>query len=344
MYKAINYDPLDTSCVYIDVRSESEYKKGHIPRAINLPILNDEERHIVGDLYKNVSVADARRKGLSFVIPKLLDFYDAVSDINKKNPRAKIIFYCARGGYRSTSVALLLRGIGVPVFWVSGGYKSYRQIVASHLADEAFYPDMIVLHGLSGVGKTHLLKELSSRGMHCLDLEGIAFHKGSHLGHIGIDKVQTQQNFENKIFDSIISTASSYLFVESESKRIGNVLMPQALFNKIQNGTHLLVEADIDFRVELLVNDYVNFAEFDEQFLVSLKKLTIYTGEKFINEIIQLLHQKNYQEITRKLLLEYYDPLYNKSICKHNYNMTFYTNNISKTAGDIINWLSDSEL
>lgn len=341
MYKSIPYDPNDTNCYYIDVRSEAEYEKGHIPNAQNIPILNNEERHIVGDLYKNVSVDDARRKGLEFASKKLMTYFDAIEKIKSQHPDIKIVFYCSRGGYRSTSIALVLKGIGLPVFWIDGGYKSYRQIVLDHLSNPDFYPKMVVLHGLSGVGKTHVLKTLSSDQLPVLDLEGLAMHKGSHLGHIGIEAIQTQQTFENLIFESLIKLKSDYCFVESESKRIGPVFMPQPLYNSIQAGVHLLLNATIDFRVDLLVKDYSLCDDFDAQLRKALLKLGVYTSKVFLDELEILIQQKDYAKISERLLLEYYDPIYKKSIVKHKYTKEFDVMGIRSVSDEIRSWYTE---
>ncbi|GAU76076.1 tRNA 2-selenouridine(34) synthase MnmH [Fusibacter sp. 3D3] len=338
MYKSIPYDPSDLECYYIDVRSESEYEKGHIPNAKNLPILSNEERHVVGDLYKNVSVDAARRKGLEFVSQKLMLYFDAINELINQNPKLKIVFYCSRGGYRSTSIALLLKGIGIPVSWLQGGYKNYRQLVLEHLSDPLFYPKMLVIHGLSGVGKTHVLTTLESDHLPVLDLEGLAMHKGSHLGHIGIEQLQTQQNFENLVFEKIFKMPDKYCFVESESKRIGPVFMPQTLYNCIQAGIHSLLNAAIEFRVDLLVKDYSLCDDFDAQLRKALTKLSIYTSKAFLEDLEQLIQQKNYAQIAEKLLLEYYDPIYKKSIVKHEYAIQFEVRSIRQVSDEIINW------
>ncbi len=338
MYKSIPYDPSDTQCYYIDVRSETEFEKGHIPEAINLPILNNEERHVVGDLYKNTSVDDARRTGLEYASKKLMIYFDAIQKIQQVDPDKKVVFYCSRGGYRSTSIALLLQGIGLPVYRIDGGYKSYRQVVINHLSDPDFYPKMIVLHGLSGVGKTHILTALNAKNAPVLDLEGLAMHKGSHLGHIGIQDIQTQQTFENLIFQTILRLNSKYCFVESESKRIGPVFMPQPLYDCIQSGIHFLLSASIDFRVKLLVQDYSLCEDFDSQLRKALVKLSVYTSKVFLDELELLIQQKDYAKISERLLLEYYDPIYKKSIIKHEYTMHFDVTSITTVTEEILNW------
>lgn len=338
MYTAIPYNPLDHDCQYIDVRSEAEYEKGHIPGAINFPILSNDERHIVGNLYKNVSVDDARRVGLEAGSKKLQPLFDLVQKLQAEIPHAKLIFYCSRGGYRSTSVALLLRGIGLPVFWIAGGYKAYRQVVLSHLSNDHFYPKMIIVHGLSGVGKTHVLNSMEKLGLPVLDLEGIAAHKGSHLGSIGINAVQSQQDFENQIFDKLIKYNPEFCFVESESKRIGMLFMPQKLYDAVQTGDHVLLEASLDFRVDLLVEDYAQCENFDTQLRGALTKLSPYTSKAFLNELDNLIDAQNYAEIAQRLLLEYYDPVYNKSILKHDYLKRFQVISVEATATEISNW------
>lgn len=338
MYKAISYNPYDDNCQYVDVRSESEFQKGHIPGAINFPILSDEERHIVGHLYKNVSVDEARKVGLEAGSKKLLPLFNLVEHLQAEMPQHKIVFYCSRGGYRSTSVALLLRGIGLPVHWVSGGYKAYRQVVLNHLSAPDFYPKVIVLHGLSGTGKTHVLKTLQAKGLPVLDLESIANHKGSHLGHIGIEAIQTQQGFENQIFHELLRLNHKYCFAESESKRIGDVFMPQMLYDAIQTGEHIILEAQLSFRVQLLVSDYTHCENFDTQLKDAITKLSPYTSNVFLKELTELIDVQNYALIAQRLLLEYYDPLYQKSIIKHEYSETIQVSDINSASSQIASW------
>ncbi|MDO4800170.1 MAG: tRNA 2-selenouridine(34) synthase MnmH, partial [Bacillota bacterium] len=239
---------------YVDVRSEKEYASGHISNAINLPILNDLERHEVGWLYKNASVEEAKMRGAMYGGSKIEQFVRTISAIHRSigghptaenkslNPDSsshsagRVIVYCARGGYRSKSVVSLLNSIGIPVLQLEGGYKAYRQFVLNRLKGP--FPRFIGINGLTGSGKTYILHELQRRGEPTLDLEGAANHKGSTLGAIGTNKIQCVQQFENDLVSQLAEAEGRsrsrdlppYCFIEMESRRIGKLTIPAPLY------------------------------------------------------------------------------------------------------------------
>jgi tRNA 2-selenouridine synthase len=344
MYKAIPYDYKDSNRLYIDVRSESEYDKGHIIGAINLPILNDIERHEVGWIYKNASVEEAKRVGLQHGSAKLLVFFETVEQLRKDHPDKKIVFYCARGGYRSRSIALLMRSIDMPVYWLQGGYKSYRQEVLSALQNSEKLPTFIVVNGLSGVGKTHILMELKKLGHPVLDLEGAANHKGSHLGAIGTTGIQSVQSFENEIFHQLCQVDRFYCFVESESKRIGHVFVPNAIFDKLQGGIYIKVSASLDFRIKGLIEDYVSAPDFQHSFEAALDKIKPYITKELFAELSEHFKLGEYEHLTKKLLENHYDPIYFKSIDSHQHKSEFTCTDYATCANEIGEWINRSIL
>lgn len=344
MYKAIPYDYKDHSRLYIDVRSESEYDKGHIIGAVNLPILNDIERHEVGWIYKNASVEEAKKVGLRHGSAKLQMFFETVEKLRSDHPNKKIVFYCARGGYRSRSIALLMRSIDMPVYWLQGGYKSYRQEVLSVLHNSKTLPTFIVVNGLSGVGKTHILMELKKLGQPVLDLEGAANHKGSHLGAIGTSGKQSVQSFENEIFHQLSRIDHPYCFVESESKRIGHVFIPNEIFEKLQGGRYIKISASLNFRINGLINDYVSAPDFLNSFETALNKIKPYITKELFLEITEHFKQADYENLTKKLLENHYDPIYFKSINSHQHIAEFVCSNHSECASEIDQWLKRSIL
>jgi tRNA 2-selenouridine synthase len=344
MYTALPYDACDDKCIFIDVRSESEFEKGHIINAINLPILNNLERHEVGWIYKNSSVEEAKRVGLKHGSNKLHLFFETVDTIVKEHPDHKIVFYCARGGYRSRSIALLMQGIDLPVHWLQGGYKAYRKIVLDLLNNPDALPEFIVLNGYTGVGKTHVLESLKALGMDILDLEAAANHKGSHLGSIGTDRSQSVQLFENSIFHQLLNNNSGYCFVESESKRIGKVYVPGAVFDKLQRGLYIKLEASMEFRIKGLIKDYVEAPDFLNSFESALMRIKPYIGQMLYNEMLSYFKSGNYEELAHLLLDKHYDPIYLKSIQSHDHAQIFLVSSFDKCAKEIRTWFNHSIL
>ncbi len=343
MYQAIPYNPNDEA-IFIDVRSESEYKNGHIVDAINLPILYDLERHEVGWIYKNASVDEAKRLGLKYGSEKLHIFYDTLFELKKKYPCKKIIFYCARGGYRSRSIALLLRSIDVPVYWILGGYKAYRTEVLKKLNQPpAEFPNFIVLNGLTGVGKTHVLEELTKLGQPVVDLEAAANHKGSHLGAIGTDGQQSVQMFENNLYHQLNKADQSYCFIESESRRIGKVFVPKPMYQKMQEGKFILLTTDMDFRVSELLKDYTADESFTLQLNLALQKLKPYLSNEHMTELTTLVTSGNFEAFTKRILDVHYDPIYRKSITAHAHLKEFEVLNYLSTANNIVDWFYSQE-
>jgi len=346
MYHAIPYVFEKENNIYIDVRSESEYKTGHIIGAINLPILDDLERHEVGFIYKNASVEEAKRVGLKYGSEKLHLFYDALFKLRQDAPQKNIIFYCARGGYRSRSIALLLRSIDIPVFWLQGGYKGYRNEVLNKLnQSEDAYPDFIVLNGLTGVGKTHILQELATLGEPVIDLEGAANHRGSNLGAIGTDGYQSVQCFENSVYDQLMRIEhATYCFIESESRRIGQVFVPKTMFNKMQTGSFLLMTATIAFRINALMKDYSNEANFKSGILAGLPRIKPFMETEIYNALTDSFEKDDLLKFTELLLVHHYDPLYKKSIESHQHTHKFQVDDYVQCSKALIDWVTNSFL
>ncbi len=343
MYHAVPYIFEIDNAIYIDVRTQSEFKAGHIIGAINLPILDDLERHEVGFIYKNASVDEAKRIGIKYGSEKLQLFYDMIFKLSHESPDKKIIFYCARGGYRSRSIASLLRGIDIPVFWLKGGYKGYRNEVLQKLnQSEDDYPDFIVLNGLTGVGKTHILQELQAIGEPVIDLEGAANHRGSNLGAIGTDGHQSVQCFENAVYDQLMRINSSYCFIESESKRIGQVFVPKNMFSKMQAGSFLLMTATLSFRINALMNDYSKEANFKSGIMKGLPRIKPFMETEIYNTLIEAFEENDLLKFTELLLVHHYDPLYKKSIESHQHTHKFQVDDYVQCSKALAQWVASS--
>lgn len=326
--------------IFIDVRTEKEYLDDHILNAYNMPLFDNDEYCEVGTIYKQEGKHEAIDKGFEFVSPKLKDMYKTVKELSKEYEH--IVIYCARGGMRSGSVANLLTSIGIDLYKLEGGYKSYRNYVLDYLSTIMDKKQFIVLHGLTGVGKTDLLIELDKNNIDIVDLEYMARNTGSVFGFITYDeKPPTQKTFESRIFESLFFSKSDYLFIESESKRVGHVLVPNDIYEGIvRDGYHILVECDIKDRVKRLCKDYIydrsedNIQDLRECITTFRKRL----GHTTVDEYLELLDNKQYEELVEKFLVFYYDPLYMHSVNQYKYNNIIKFENINDITQKLISF------
>lgn len=308
--------------IFIDVRTEKEYLDDHILNAYNMPLFDNDEYCEVGTIYKQEGKHEAIDKGFDFVSPKLKDMYKLAKELTSEYEH--IVIYCARGGMRSGSVANLLSSIGIDLYKLEGGYKSYRNYVQNYLSNIMDKKQFIVLHGLTGVGKTELLIELEKNNIDILDLEYMARNTGSVFGFITYDeKPPTQKTFDSRIFESLFFSKSDYLFIESESKRVGHVLVPNDIHEAIiRDGYHILIECDIKDRVKRLCKDYIYDRNEDNlqalrQCINTFRKRL---GNKTVDEYLELLDKEQYEELVEKFLVFYYDPLYMHSVNQYKYD------------------------
>lgn len=326
--------------IFIDVRTEKEYLDDHILNACNMPLFDNDEYCEVGTIYKKEGKHEAIDRGFEFVSPKLKDMYKYVKELSKDYEN--IVVYCARGGMRSGSVANLFASIGIDLYKLEGGYKSYRNYVMNYLSTIMDEKQFIVLHGLTGVGKTELLVELKKNNIDILDLEALAKNTGSVFGFITYDeKPPSQKTFETKIFESLFFSNSNYIFVESESKRVGHVLIPNDIYEGItRDGYHILIECDIKGRVNRLCKDYIYNR--DEKNIENLRNcLNTFRkrlGNQLVDDYLQMLENKKYEELVEKFLVTYYDPLYTHSIIKYKYNEIMEFNDINEMMEKLIDF------
>ncbi|MEW9077787.1 tRNA 2-selenouridine(34) synthase MnmH [Terrisporobacter glycolicus] len=326
--------------IFIDVRTEREYLDDHILNAYNMPLFDNDEYCEVGTIYKQEGKHEAIDKGFDFVSPKLKDMYKLAKELSSDYEH--IVIYCARGGMRSGSVANLLSSIGIDLYKLEGGYKSYRNYVKNYLSNIMDKKQFIVLHGLTGVGKTELLIELDKNNIDMVDLEYMARNTGSVFGFITYDeKPPTQKTFETRIFESLFFSKSDYLFVESESKRVGHVLVPNDIYEGIiRDGYHILIECDVKDRVKRLCKDYIYDRNEDN---IQALKQCINTfrkrlGNKTVDEYLELLDNEKYEELVEQFLVYYYDPLYMHSVNQYKYNDVIKFEDINGTIEKLISF------
>jgi len=291
----------------VDVRSPKEFNEATIPGSINIPIFNDEERAEIGTLYKQVGSEEAKIRGLAIFSAKLPNFIAAFKEIN-----TQITVFCWRGGMRSKTAATVLNLMDIHAKRLSGGIRTYRQWVVQELGKEIFKPELIVLNGNTGSGKTIILEKLAENGYPVIDLEGMAGHRGSIFGQIGREP-SNQKKFESLLVDELLRYKDEpYVFIEGESKRIGKVSLPEFLYSKKENASQLFINIPLKVRIQNILDDYQpwNYSdEFNEAF--QLIKKNVHTP--IAKQIEVDLKHGDYESATNFLLEYYYDPKYKHS-------------------------------
>lgn len=299
-----------TNQIFVDVRSESEFAENTYPGAVNLPVLNDQERVQVGTIYHQVSPQAAKIKALEIIAPKLPGLVAQIAEWSKKG---EVVLFCWRGGMRSQALATVCDLMGIPVRRLAGGLKGYRRFVNAYLNNLELQAEIVVLHGLTGVGKTDMLKELSKLGVATIDLEGLAHNRGSVFGDIGMPPPPSQKSFEAALVQHLIRFAPErFIVVECESRRIGRNVIPERFFAAMQAGRHILLYDTLENRINRLVKVYVdddqdNLHELQAAVTALEKRL----GKKKVAELNELIRSRDFTTVVKVLLLEYYDPLYN---------------------------------
>ena len=301
----------------IDARSPAEFALDHLPGAINWPVLSDEQRITVGTRYVQSSALEARKVGAAMVARNIADHLDRwIAD----KPRDwQPLVYCWRGGQRSGTLAWFLDQIGFRAARLNGGYKGFRAAVRQDLADWPARFDFRVLAGRTGSGKTRLLQALAAAGAQVLDLEGLALHRGSILGGLPGQPQPTQKQFDNKLWQAMrLLDASRPVFVESESKKIGRVQLPDALVERLHaHGQVLRVHMPDAARVQLLLEDYGFFAQDTARFCGLLDGLVPLRGKDTVGRWQALARAGQWAEVFDQMMREHYDPLYQRSIDRH---------------------------
>ena len=289
----------------IDVRSPLEYAQGNIPGAKNIALFTDDERAVVGTLYKQAGKQQAILQGLQLVGPKLADFVQAAKLLTDKK---SVFVYCWRGGMRSNSFAWLLNTYGYDVFVLESGYKSYRNFALQEFSKKL---NLIVITGQTGSGKTNLLHDYASKRKQIIDLEGLACHRGSVFGGIGRTQ-PTQEQFENNlafVMRNLKSQESTW--IEDESRKVGKMVIPSGLWDQMRSAPIWFLEKTKEERMTLIAQEYGIFSIQDS--LTCLARLEKHLGLERYEQAKELLLQGNRQELY-SMLIDYYDQAYNKSL------------------------------
>ncbi|TJX14171.1 tRNA 2-selenouridine(34) synthase MnmH [Tissierella creatinini] len=331
-YKDLENGSLDGTYLLIDVRSPGEFASETIPGAINIPIFTDEERAIIGTTYVQESMDEAKQLGVEAISRRLPDIFKQVNELDKEYKN--LVFFCARGGFRSRSLVVLFKSLGINAIRLEGGYKGYRGYVNASLPKIVEEVQFKVLYGNTGCGKTEVLMELKKQGYDILDLEGCANHRGSLLGGVGLGTPHTQKMFESLVYHSLKNRKSNVVFTEGESKRIGRVAMPEYLFHAVKSGENIEIKCEIDLRIENILKDYIN--DTDYEILHALSFLKKHIGEKNFEEYSELIKKHDYIPVVKDLMIKYYDPKY--EFKNREYIGSFENRDAKTTAKEIINF------
>lgn len=293
----------------IDVRSPSEFKKGHIPGAYNIPLFTDEERAEVGTVYKQNGKENAVQLAYRFVSPKLISFSQQGEQIAGKEK--KLVVYCWRGGMRSENMAWLFGRSGIECFVLQGGYKAYRRYGRNIIQQPL---PLIVLGGMTGSGKTDILNEMEKQGEQVLNFEKFAFHKGSAFGALGQPPQYENEHFENLIFEKLFClNLQKQIWIEDESRQIGRNAIPDELFAQMRQSQVLKILLPNKERIKRLVKDYAFYD--NSQIIEGIRKVQKRLGNQNTREAIEAVESNDY-ETAVKILLAYYDKAYKYGLSK----------------------------
>lgn len=329
----------EKNAILIDVRTPKEFKAEKIPNSVNIPVLLDEERVIVGTTYVQECKEKAKELGVEFISKRLPTIFKEIQALSQNY--YKLVFMCSRGGMRSSSIASLFQSLGYKVAKIEGGYKGYRDFIKSNLAktNEGF--KYIVVHGKTGVGKTKILNRMAELGASVMDLEKMAAHKGSFFGALGEQLPQNQKRLDGEVFEFLRTCKTKYIVVESESKRIGNIYVPEPVYKAMTEGHHVFIDTSLEKRLDILMEDYTHVPE--KEIEDCIMKVARYVSKEKTANYLELLKAGKLKELAQILIEQYYDPLYEVSIVKHEYEFSYTYDDIDECAKKLIEFVNKLE-
>ncbi|GAB4089899.1 tRNA 2-selenouridine(34) synthase MnmH [Hydrogenophaga soli] len=300
----------------IDARTEDEHALDHLPGALNWPTLNNEERVTIGTMYKQVNAFEAKKRGAALAARNIAAHIER--EVLDKPKGWKPLVYCWRGGNRSGALATILSAIGFQVTLIEGGYKAWRAALVADLPRVVDRLSFRVVCGPTGSGKTRLLQALQQAGAQVLDLEALASHRSSVLGHIPGQPQPSQKRFESLIWETLSPLKPDQpVFVECESKKVGNLRVPDALIDRMRASPCMDLQLPDPERVALLLEDYAHFVADPELFCERLAVLTEHRGRATVAEWQALVRQGRSADVVQKLLELHYDPAYHQSMLRN---------------------------
>ena len=296
----------------IDARTPSEYALDHIPGAVNAPVLDDAERAQVGTLYKQVSPFEAKKVGGALVAKNVAHHLETLFRNAPKD--WKPLVYCWRGGKRSGAMTHILREVGWDAQTLPGGYRAYRRWVVEALQELPFKFGFQVVHGPTGSGKSRFLAALARAGAQVLDLEALAAHRGSVLGGLPHRPQPSQKWFESRLLARLHELdPAKPAYVEGESKKIGQLQVPEALMARMRASPCVVLDADLETRVTLLLEEYRHFTADRAALEAQLDCLVALHGREKIGQWKSLAASGDWRGFVARLLVEHYDPAYARS-------------------------------
>lgn len=315
-----------------DVRSPSEYNFGHIPGAINIPLFDDKERESVGIKYKKEGRLPAIIEGLKHSGPALAG---KIAMGLKNASEGKLLVHCWRGGMRSEAMAWLFSMGDLEVSVLNGGYKSYRHHITEILSEKR---KMIVLGGMTGSSKTHVLGSLKFSGQQVLDLEKLANHKGSAFGSLGQPPQPTTEQFGNFLFNEFDTLESDLPFwVEDESRSIGSVFLPDTFYHNMQETRVIVLVMDLKLRLPRLMEEYSFYPP--EILRESVLKISKRLGGDKTNDAISAIEKGDFAKAI-EIVLYYYDKAYLFGLKKKESKNIIYVNtdtdDVESNAGKVL--------
>lgn len=313
-----NFLRLSKKTTICDVRSPSEFSAGHIPGAVNIPIFSDKARELVGINYKKEGSIPAIKLGLDLSGPQMSEKLSRALEVSVNN---QLLVYCWRGGMRSEAMAWLFSLAGVNIHVLEGGYKAYRNFILGSLVEKR---KLIVLGGLTGSSKTHILHHLNNSGFQVIDMEGLANHKGSAFGALGQKPQPSTEHFANMLYDSWRETDTDIpLWLEDESRNIGTVFMPDTFYENLQKAHAIILMMDLKTRMPRLLSEYTLFPKEDLE--ASVKKISKRLGPDLVRQAIEAIDLEDYVKAI-EITLSYYDKAYLFGLNKKASDKIIYVN------------------
>lgn len=299
----------------VDARSEDEYALDHLPGAVNWPTLRNEERRIVGTAFKQISAFEARKRGAAMAARNIAAHLER--EVLALPTDWRPLLYCWRGGQRSGALALILDQIGFRVTLVEGGYKDFRRAVVDDTPQRVAALSLRVVCGTTGSGKTRLLHALAREGAQTLDLEDLARHRASVLGALpGLDQ-PSQKHFETLLWTRLAGfDPARPVYVECESKKVGNVAVPEALMQAMRAAPCLHLQLPDEERVQLLLEDYAALLVAPEYLCARLEVLRSMRGRVIVETWQAHARAGRFEVLVCDLLRQHYDPGYLTSISR----------------------------
>ncbi|WP_339236568.1 tRNA 2-selenouridine(34) synthase MnmH [Oceanobacillus sp. FSL W7-1281] len=329
----------EESFCLVDVRSPQEFAEFRIPGSINIPVFDNEERAEVGTIYKQIGPEAAKEKGLEIFSIKLPEFIAQFQSLGKEK-----IVYCWRGGMRSKTAATVVDLMGQQVSRLNGGIRSYRQWVVNKIEQQQFFSKMYVLNGYTGTGKTILLHRLKQQGYPVLDLEGMANHRGSIFGQIGLEP-NNQKTFESLLVQEMERyDQAPFVLLEGESKRIGKATLPLSLHETKEASMQLFIHLPLEKRIENILREY-NPEEHQAQVIEAFVRIRKHIHTPAAKQIAVDLEQGNFPSAVALLLEYYYDPRYEHTL--HHYpedkQVHIHADDLDEALDAVVNFIEQKE-